>query len=489
MYIGKQYYPEEQKYETLGMEQREQIHSAALRLLWEHGMMLDHPEAVEMLKKAGAIVKDNNMVHLPPSLVEWAIRQAPSRVTLYDRNGEPSMFLERKNVYYGTGSDTVVLTDYETKKSEPWTKAQVYDAVRICDALEHIDFVMSMGIISDVHYYVNTREQYAAMIRNTTKPQVVVCDEKDDLEDIFKMYIAVRGSREELRLKPYAAVYNEPTSPLVNSFTAIDKLMLCADYGVPSNYATGSMSGATTPITAAGTIALSTAECLFGLAVHQLRSPGAPFVFGFGDSPMDMKTVQADYAHPVCMQIQGGMCDMARFYNLPSWGQAGEGCSKLGDEQAIQEGTFTIQMAAFQGCNITHDVGYNNFGLGFSFELLVMHNNAIGQVKEAMKGVVVNEETLAVDLIKKTGCHGDFLRSKMTRNGAKAMWRGELNDYNGYKEWLAQGSLSMGDRAHMKVRKLLAEYLPAALPAEVDQKIEAIIEAARKKAAELDEQK
>ncbi|MEG1662051.1 MAG: trimethylamine methyltransferase family protein, partial [Clostridiales bacterium] len=282
MYIGKQYYPQEQNYETLNQQQREQIHSAALRLLWEHGMMLNHPEALEMVKKAGAVVKDNNMVHFPASLVEWAVRQAPSRVTLFDRDGKPAMFLERKNVYYGTGSDTVVLTDYQTKNSEPWTKAQVCDAVKLCDALENIDFVMSMGLISDVHYTVNTREQYAAMIRNTTKPHLVVCDGKEDLEDVFQMYVAVRGNKEELRLKPYAAVYNEPTSPMVNSHSAIDKLMLCADYGVPSNYATGSMSGATTPMTAAGTIALSTAECLCGLVIHQLRQPGAPFVFGFG---------------------------------------------------------------------------------------------------------------------------------------------------------------------------------------------------------------
>ncbi|MEG2212994.1 MAG: trimethylamine methyltransferase family protein, partial [Clostridiales bacterium] len=180
--------------------------------------------------------------------------------------------------------------------------------------------------------------------------------------------------------------------------------------------------------------------------------------------------------------------DMARFYNLPNWGQAGEGCSKLPDEQAIQEGSFSLQMAAFQGCNITHDVGYNNFGLGFSFETLVMHNNCIGQIKEMMKGVEVTEETLAVDLIKKTGCNGDFLRSKMSRNGAKLMWRGELNDYHSYKDWQAAGATTMGERAHGKVEKILAEHQPAQLAPAIDQQIESIIEAARKKAAKMDQE-
>ncbi len=485
MYIGKQYYPEEQKYQTLSQQQREQIHSAALRILWEQGMMVQHEGALELLAAHGAIIKDK-MAYLPPALVEWAVRQAPSRVTLYDRLGEPALFLERTNVYYGTGSDTAVFTNYETKESLPWTKDQVAQAARVCDSLENIDFVMSMGIISDVHYYVNTREQYATLIRNTTKPHVVVCDGEEDLEDVFAMYVAVRGSKEELRHKPYAMVYNEPTSPLVNSTTAIDKLLLCADYGVPSNYATGAMSGATTPLSAAGTIVLSTAECLFGLVVHQLRQPGAPFIFGFGNSPMDMKTIQADYAHPVGMQVQGGMCDMARFYALPNWGEAGHGCSKLPDEQAAQEGMFTIQLAALQGCNITHDVGYNNFGLGFCLETLVINDNAISMVKELMKGVEINEETLAVELIKKTGCQGDFLRSKMSRQGARSMWRSELCDYHSYKDWLAMGATTMGERAHRKVQEILANHQPQPLDPAVDAQIEAIIAAARRRAELLE---
>lgn len=478
MYIGKQYYPHEPLYQTLTREQQEQIHSSALRVLWEQGMSLTHPVARSLLAEKGAIIK-NDIVYIPPSLVEWAVRQAPSRVTLYDRNGKPTMFLEHKNVYFGTGSDTTLLTDYESKTSQPWTLEQIAQAVRLCDYLENIDFVMSMGIISDVHYSLNTREQYATMIRNTTKPHVIVCDGKEDLEDVFRMYIAVRGGREELRHKPYGMVYNEPTSPLVHTDEAIDKLLLCADYGMPSNYATGSLSGATTPMTAAGTIVLSTAECLCGLVIHQLRNPGAPFVFGYGNSPMDMRTVQAAYAHPVGMQTQGGMCDMARYYGLPSWGEAGHGCSKLPDEQAAQEGMFTIQIAALQGCNVTHDVGYNNFGLGFCLETLVLNDNAISMVKELLKGVEITEETLAVEAIKKTGCNGDFLRSELTRKGARQMWRSELSDYLPYSDWQGQGSLSMSERAHRKVKDIIASHYPEALDPEIDAHIEDIIRRAR----------
>ena len=475
MYIGNKYYARDMDYQVLSKGEKEQIHSAACRVLVEQGMMLQHPGAVELLKKAGATVKDENIVYLPVSLVEWAIKQAPSLITLFDRDSRPAMFLEKRNVYYGPGSDTPYLMDYEDKGCHNWRKEDIVNAVKVCDSLENIDFVMSMGIISDVHFAINTREQYAAMIRNTTKPMVVVCDEKDDLEDVFRMFIAVRGSKEELRRKPYAVVYNEPTSPRIHTFTAIDKLILCAEYGVPSNYATGGMAGATTPLSAAGSIVLATAECLFGLVIYQLTNPGGPFVFGTGNSPIDMKTVQSGYALPLGMQIQWGMCDMSHYYDLPSWGEAGHGCAKMIDEQSAIEAMHTLQLAAFHGCNITHDVGYMNFGLGFSLENLVLCDEMISRVKEIMKGVEVNKDTLAVEAIDRVGFGGDFLREKDTLKQARSMWRGELSDFYTFQDWERLGKTSMGERAHKKVKDIIENYKPVSLNQEVDQVIEDIL--------------
>ncbi|MEG1537858.1 MAG: trimethylamine methyltransferase family protein, partial [Clostridiales bacterium] len=383
MYIGTQYYSQASPYSMLDKHQIEQIHYASMRILAEKGLVLQHPEAVKMLKKAGATV-DGERVFLPRGLVEWALQQAPSGFALYDRNGDLAVRAEDKNVYYGSGSDTMVLFDYETRAAKPWSKKNVQDAVRLLDALENFDFTMSMGLISDVPDEVNTQEQYAAMIRNTIKPHVVVCNNKEDLEDIFNMYIAVRGGKEELRRKPYAAVYNEPTSPLLCTYTAIDKLLLCADYGMPSNFATGGLAGATTPITAAGTILLSNAECLFGLTIQQVYRPGAPFLYGYCNSPIEMRTVQSVYAAPLALQVQVGMCDMAHYYQLPSWGEAGDSVSKVCDEQSAMEAMQLMQVSAMSGCSLIHDGGYMNFGLGFSLEHLMVCNEIIGRIKEFM---------------------------------------------------------------------------------------------------------
>ncbi len=171
-----------------------EIHSQACRILEELGMVVHHEAALKLLHDAGAHV-DGEKVFIPAGIVENAIKTAPSRFTLYDRRGQAAMFVEHRNVYYGGGSDTPNLIDYDSKERHPWTRKDIKNGITLCDALEQIDFVMSMGIISDVAVLMNTREQYAAMLRNTTKPQVVVCDDVNDLQDIVAMAAAVRGGR------------------------------------------------------------------------------------------------------------------------------------------------------------------------------------------------------------------------------------------------------------------------------------------------------
>lgn len=479
MYLGKTYIGEDNTYATLNPGKLGDVHRASLRVLEEVGMVVKHEGVRNMLIEAGALAEETR-VYLTTDMVEQALRSAPSRAVLYDRNGKAAMFLEDRNVYYGPGSDTLHLIDYGSRKRRAWTQKDVTSAVRLCDALEHLDFVMSMGLISDVHRLMNTREQYAAMIRNSVKPQVVVCDTGEDFADVIAMAAAVRGGTEQLAKKPLFALYAEPTSPLVNTEDALDKLLMAAEHRIPTNYAQGGMAGGTTPITVAGTLVLGNAECLFGLVVHQLKNPGAPFIYGFGNAPLDMRSAQSAYAHPVGVQIQGGMCDLGRYYGLPIWGEAGNSSSKIADEQAAMEASQFILLAAKQGVNLCHDVGYVDFGLSFSFEMLAMCNEIIARTKETLKDIPVDPENLAFDVIEKIGPGGNFLKSKQTHAHMKTQWRGELSDFRGYDDWLAGGSLSMAERAHGKVEKILAEYTPESLNADVDAEIEKILAKAGK---------
>jgi trimethylamine--corrinoid protein Co-methyltransferase len=466
--------------EYLTNDHMRKIHSAALEILEDTGNIVHHEEAVELLHSAGAYVKDGNRVFLPAGLVEAAIRSAPSRAAIYDRNGNPAMLLEGKNVYYGTGSDCPYILDSFTGERREFLSTDVEDAVRLVDYLPYIDFIMSMGLAPDIPTELQYQQKYAMMIRNSTKPQVITAANKTSLNDIIDIAAAVVGGREELSRKPLFVLYDEPTSPLVHTKEALEKLLFMAENRLPINYSPGIMAGGTSPMTMAGSIAQANAEILAGLVIHQLKNPGAPFIFGAGMSPMDMQSMQPTYSSPEAMVEQAGLCQIGRsLYNLPTWGFGGCSASKLADEQAVNEAATYILMSGLMGTNLVHDVGYLEFGLTYSFDMLVMCDEFIGQVRRMMDGIRVDEEHLALDAIKRIGPGGHFLQDDHTLNHFRDNWQPGITDRATYETWTAAGATTMGQRAKEKIKHILENHTPEPLAPEVDQEIDRILARAK----------
>jgi trimethylamine--corrinoid protein Co-methyltransferase len=460
----------------LSEQQMRDIHSAAMDILEDCGTTIHHETAVALLHKAGARVKDDMRVYIPSGLVEWATRRAPSRVTIYDRNGNPCMYLEGTNVYYGTGSDCPNLLDSFSGERREFLSKDVRDAVRLVDALPNIDFTMSMGLAPDIASDRQYQHKYALMIRNSTKPQVITAADKKTLNDIVNIAAAVVGGREELSRKPIFVLYDEPTSPLVHINEAMDKLMFMAESGLPTNYSPGIMAGATSPVTMAGAIAQANAEILVGLVIHQLKKPGAPFIFGAGMSPMDMQSMQPTYSSPEAMITQAGLCQIGRcLYDLPTWGFGGCSAAKVADEQAVNEAASYIMMSGWMGTNLVHDVGYLEFGLTYSFDLLVQCDEIIGQVRRMMEGIRVDRENLAVDRIKHVGPGGHFLSDDHTLAHFRENWQPDLTDRSTYDTWQSKGAKTFGQRAKEKVRHILENHRPEPLPEEVAARIDKML--------------
>jgi len=433
------------------------IHAGALEILSDTGCDLHHEGAVSLLKDAGASVTGRR-VYLSPAMVEKALKTAPSSIVIYDRDGEPAMDLLGYNAYYGTGSDCIYLRDSFTGERRVFTEKDQIDAVRLADALPNVDFLMSMGMISGSDPLYQCQRQYSNMLKYSKKPQVVIAVNRSCLDDVTEMAAAAApGGREELKDKPRFVLYTEPTSPLVHSFDAIDKLIYAAENLVPTNYSPGMMAGATGPVTPAGAITLAAAECLFGLVIHQLTRPGAPYVFGAGMSNIDMNSLQPSYASPEAMMTQAGLCELGRdLFGLPTWGFAGCCASKLADTQAINEAATYIFMAGLTGTNLNHDLGYLEFGLTFSFDLLVMTDESVGQLRRIMDGIPVTRETMALDAVREVGPGGHFLSADHTLEHYRENWTPGVSDRNTYERWTELGSLSMEERCKVKIKDILS---------------------------------
>jgi len=465
--------------EYLSEDQMSAIHAAALDILQDCGTMIHHQKSLDLLHQAGAHVKDDNHVFIPSGLVEAAIRSAPSRVTIYDRNGAVAMCLEGRNVYYGTGSDCPYLLDSFSGERREFLSADVEDAVRLVDALPNIDFTMSNGLAPDFPAELQYQYKYAIMIRNSTKPQVITAADKTCLNDIADIAAAAVGGREELSRKPIFVLYDEPTSPLVHINEVMEKLMFMAEHNLPTNYSPGIMAGGTSPVTMAGAIAQANAEILVGLVIHQLTNAGAPFIFGAGMSPMDMQSMQPTYSAPEAMMTQAGLCQIGRcLYELPTWGFGGCSASKLADEQAVNEAATYLMMAGWAGTNLVHDVGYLEFGLTYSFDLLVMCNEFIGQVRRMMEGITVDRENLAVECVKRVGPGGHFLGDVHTLDHFRENWQPDLTDRRTYQDWQSRGAKSMGQLAKEKIKELKKSHQPQPLSLEAEAQIDKILKRA-----------
>ena len=236
--------------------------------------------------------------------------------------------------------------------------ANIAGFIKVADAMPYIDYMMSQCQVYD-HPKTSYEHEYAAMIRYSSKPQVVITADLESTKNVVEMASVVRGGVEKLVQKPLFILYCEPTSPMVCTKESIEKVMYMAEMNLPVLYAPIPMNGATGPITCAGSIIQANAECLAGLIIAQVTNPGCPFLYGAIITNMDLKSLQPTYASPETMMESLAMSEIGReLYNLPTWGTAGCTSSKLPDEQAVLEGTQYITLAGFSGANIIHDVPF-----------------------------------------------------------------------------------------------------------------------------------
>jgi trimethylamine--corrinoid protein Co-methyltransferase len=464
------------QYGRLSPEQCQKLHNASLEILSRTGARLYDQEAIDLLKEAGASVADGNRVRIPAGLVEKAFSTVPKRVTLYDRHGQSPLYLEEGNCYYGPGSDCLNIIDHRTGERRKPVVQDIVEGMVLCDALPHIDFVMSMFLPVDVEPMVSDRYQMEAILNYTTKPIVYVTNEFSGCVDAVEMAEVVAGGAESLMLRPFAACYINVTSGLVHNAEALQKLLFLAGKGLPALYIPVVDCGITGPVTPAGGMALVNAGALVGLVLSQLKREGAPFVApGWGGEGLDMRTMVSPY----CAPDSKGMANaLAQHYGLPMFGLGGCSESKLVDQQAAAEAALTLLTETLGGANLIHDLGYLESGLCGSLAQLVICHEIVGWIEHLVAPIEISDETLALDLIDEAGPEGQFLDTDHTMAHFRERWYPDLFERGNYDQWQARGAKSLGERAAERVEEILAEHEPEPLPEDVAQAVHAVVERA-----------
>jgi trimethylamine--corrinoid protein Co-methyltransferase len=471
-------------FRLLTEDQVKEIHRATLELLETLGVRVLSDEGVRLLREAGCRVQDNT-VRIPNWLVEECLRSAPSRITICNRKGEDAMHLEGRKVYFGMGTD--LQKTYDLKSGELRTSClqDVVNAARIGDYVEEIDFIASSALPQDVPTNMMYIESFKAQTEHSIKPIFFTAAGREDLSVIIDMAAAVAGGEDRLREKPFLIHYSQPTSPLTHSPGALGKLLLCAERRIPLNYTPAVLSGASGPVTLAGSLVVGNAEALSGLVLHQVKAKGAPIISGVGFAPMDMMTSAVAYGAPESRLIHSAYADLYHYYGIPMWGTGGCSDAHRLDQQAAMEGAISLLMAALDGTNLVHDVGYMGQGLIGSPAAIVMCGEIISYVKRIVRGFDISRDRIGLDVIREVGPGGNFLTEDQTvKLHREEHWRPMFINRDDPETWAKKGGKTYAEVLAQKAIEILETHKPEPLSDGVRRKIEKIV---TKAGAELKE--
>ena len=453
------------RFSMLSQDQLEELFEGVLHVLEYTGLEVHHDRARDILQKAGAWV-DGLRVRIPSHLVRRSLALAPRSFTLFARDGNPKhdLHIGPGRAHFGPGPTCPNFIDVETLARRPYVKSDVPLVAKVVDALPNIDFCESLGTVGDVHHELGALYEFAGMFPHTSKPIVAWSYDRFDSAGIHEIAVAEAGGQTAFEQRPTYVHYCEPLSPLVSTFEALDKLIFAAEHRVPLVFTLCPIAGGTGPVTAAGMVIQAAAESWMGLTVAQAVQPGLPFIMGGVLSVMDMSSMILAYGAPELPLMMAGLTELAHYAGLPLWQTGGCTDAKTFDAQAMIEGSLSCFFSALTGGDLCHDVGYTESAMtGSVFQLAAM-DEAIGYSRRITRGIEVDEDTMAVDVIHHVGPNGHYLREPHTRRHFKTeFWYPHLHDRHNFDEWDASGRMTMKDRTVARVQDILATHQPSSL--------------------------
>lgn len=455
-----------------------EIHGATMDVLENVGVKIFEPSALKLVKDAGAIVDEKEKIaRIPEYLVREALKKAPSRINLYGRDGKYKLKLGGYKVHFSMEGSSVFVLDLESGERRNSTYTDLQNFFKLSDALENIHHASITVIPRDIPEPIAHVYEIFAGFKNTTKTIDGYTYGQKVAMDTIRMASILAGGEEELIKRPMLLGFHNPVSPLQHSKELTEGLMVYAKYKQPIIIAPEDQAGATAPVTLAGLLVQQNAEILSGIVIAELTNPGAPVLYGTVSTIIDMKTGNLAYGAVEAALINVASAQLARFYGLPSRGTGGGTESKVPDVQAGLEKATTMMMAALAGINFIYvAAGALESTLTASYEQAVIDNELCGIVARSLRGIAVNDETLAVDVIKEVGPGGHYLANKHTLKHLKiehfipTILNRQMRDV-----WEKSGCKDLRQIAREKAVEILTKHQPEPLELDIEKELRAYI--------------
>jgi trimethylamine--corrinoid protein Co-methyltransferase len=463
--------------QVLAQPDLEAIHETSLRVLEEIGVAFKDEQSLNIFCKSRGAAVDSSRVRLRRHLVEWAISEAPGKFTLRARNPAYDLPLGEGRVYYTSAFGATFVCNAEKRSYHEASLHDLAAYVRLADKLENVHYVLTPVIPQDIPPAI--AEIYAAAIQfNSTEKHVGIgvpdsryVDELWEMGNLVAEAAGVDG--------PIYSLGATVNSPLTYSGGMLPKMVHAARHNVPLRIVSGALAGATAPVTLAGALALQNAEILAGITLCQLVNPACPIIYGTFVGAADMRSGKWSAAGPETSLVTSASAQLCRLYDIPfGYGTGGVTDSRVPDVRAGLDKALTNLGAALCGVQVIHNgvSGLMAGGMAISFEQFIIDNEIARWIDRFLRGIEVNQDTLAFEIIQAVGPGGQYLDQEHTvKRFRQEHLISRLFSPSYQLEWPTTETEDLVFQARRHVEAILSDQPPAILDRCTQEAIQGIL--------------
>jgi len=454
------------------------IINEAMQILSTLGVEIHNDNVLAMLSDYGMkIEKDTKKVYLNEDIIQRALNSSPASFKLFDVLERETHHFSEYNIYFTPGSAALNILDHSSQKMRKPNTTDYVNYAKLVSRLENIASQSTAFIPADVHEKISDSYRLFLSLLYGEKPVVTGTFTIEAFQIMKELQLAIRGTKENLQEKPLTVFSCCPTSPLKWSEVTSQNLLDCAEYFIPVEFIAMPLSGFMAPVTLTGTLIQHTAETLSGIVISQTANPGTPILYGGSPAIFDVRHETTPMGAIETMMIDCAYNEIGKYLNLPTQAYISLSDAKELDAQAGLESGIGAVLAALAGINNISGPGMLDFESCLSLEKLVLDNEICGMTYRLIAGIEPKEDFPAKGLFRELLEEKHMLISEHTRRYLKTehFVPGLVIDRARRSRWEEKGSLTLGQRAHREVEKLLENYQPPDLPEEAKKELTKLI--------------
>jgi trimethylamine--corrinoid protein Co-methyltransferase len=459
----------------------ERLDAAIIEVLDEVGVRFPLKRALDALERVGCRVdRAAQVARLPERIVRAALEAAPKAPLLAARDPHRDIVLDGRSCYLSNDGCGVWVIDPDTGERRASTKADVADSARFVDAVPQVGFYWGPAVTAeDVPLATRPLHELEAVFANTSKHfQAVDVVGEEMTRRAVEMARLVAGGAEELRRRPIMSLIACPIDPLSNEAVSLEAALVAAEAGVPVGFLSLTLGCASAPATMAGNLVVNLAAVIAGAVLLQLAYPGAPVFLAGAPSVMDLKTGGYTGGSPEDYVLAAAATQMAHHFGLAmNMGTMASGAKEPGWQAAVDDALSTLASAG-AGAEMMSGCGLLDGSKTLSYAHLLMEAEVYGIVQKVAGGIEIDDETLALDVIKRVGPNGTYRSEKHTRRHSSEIWRPGVWDRTPYDAWRKDGRRGALQNAEERAREILRTHAPEPLTADVRAELRRLVAAA-----------